>query len=398
MDIQQIKQLSDKYYFPVFGDRHEVNFTHGKMQYLFDENGKKYTDFLGAIACISLGHAEEGFTLALNEQITKFINVSNYFYTEIQAKCAEILCEMSNYERAFFCSSGAEANEGAIKLARKYHFDKNDPRTQIITCKNSFHGRTLATLAATGQDVFHKPYEPLMKDFDYVPFNDCVALNNMVSEKTCAVIIEPIQGEGGVVPVSGEFVKTARELCDKYDCVLIFDEVQTGVGRTGRFLAQEHFGISGDITTLAKALGNGFPVGAFIARGKVANSFNKGDHGTTFGGNILACTAAYYVLNSIRENDLIVRCQNMGDYFISELKNNLDKNVLDIRGMGFMIGVELDPCIDAKEIQKELLKLGFLICTAGKNTLRFLPCYNIGKDDIDNLIIAIKSILQNNEN
>ncbi len=395
MNYEQLKTLDEQYYFPVFGQRQEAVFARGDMQYMYDIEGKKYTDFLGAIACVCLGHGHPKFNAALNEQIANYISCANYFYNEPQAKLVELLCTATKYEKAFICSSGAEANEGAIKLARKVHFNKGENRTQIITCTNSFHGRTLATLAATGQDRFHAPYKPLMETFDYVAFNNCEELKSKLSGNTCAVILEVIQGEGGVIPATQEFVTLARKLCDEYGAQLIFDEVQTGMGRTGKLLAQEHFGILGDITTLAKSLGNGFPVGAFIARGEAAKAFTAGDHGSTYGGNALACTAAYTVLSTILEENLCERVEQMGVYFMETLKNNLKnkKSVLDIRGKGLIIGVELSTDYSAPALQKELLKRGFMICTAGRNTLRFLPSYCIQKSDIDSLVGALLAIL-----
>ncbi len=392
---RDIANLDEKYFMQVFGKRLPVCFTKGEDIYLFDMDGKKYTDFLSGIAVNCLGYSDEGYKTALKNTIDNLIHTSNYFYIEQQAKLAQILCKACGMDSVFFQNSGAEAVEGALKLARKYHYNNGDERREIITIKGSFHGRTLATLAATGQGKFHKAFKPLMDTFTYVSPNDIEELERAISKRTAAVMIEPILGEGGLLPISSEYYKAVRSLCDKYDTLMIADEIQTGCGRTGEFLASPALGALPDVVVLAKALGNGFPIGAFLARGKAATALMPGDHGSTFGGNHLACTAAYYVVNKLTTTDMMSQVADTGAYFkqqLTDLKQEFSC-IQQVRGKGLMLGIDLDESILAKDVLKKLLDMGFVTATAGANLLRFLPPYTITKQHIDKLIIALKQAL-----
>lgn len=393
MNLDEIMKLDQEYFMPVFGERFPTLFTHGEGVYLFDRDGKKYTDFLAGIAVNCLGYGDEGLTKAVTEQFLKLPHICNYFYNETQSKLAELLCKATGMSKVFFANSGAEANEGALKLARSYFFKKNEHRMKFVTLNDSFHGRTLATLAATGQPRFHEAFEPLIEKFCYI--DSKIEALNEVDDQTCAVIIECIQGEGGVLPLTQQFADALKAHIQETGALLIVDEIQTGMGRTGTFLCCEQYGLKPDIVTLAKSFGGGVPAGAVIANKKTGSSFGAGDHGSTFGGNHLACAAAYYVLTAILERGLIERCDEIGKYFISRLEY-LKKFpfVLDVRGKGLMLGVQLDEKVSAKIIQKKLLNEGFVICSAGMNTLRFLPPYIIEEQHIDALINKLESILR----
>lgn len=395
MTINDIAKLDEQYFMPVFGKRLPVCFEKGEDVYLFDTNGKKYTDFLSGIAVCCLGYSDNGYKEALKDTVDSLMHTSNYFYIEMQAKLAKLLCEQTGMDNVFFSNSGAEAMEGAIKLVRKYHFTNNDARNEIITMKGSFHGRTMATLAATGQEKFHTAFTPLIKTFTYVTPNDITELEAAVSNKTAAVIIEPIIGEGGIIPITAEYFQAVRSVCDKHGALMIADEIQTGMGRTGAFLASTALGAIPDVIVLAKSLGNGFPIGAFMAKGKAARALAAGDHGSTFGGNHLACSAAHYVTNKLATTDLIQNVAKMGSYFMQQLiALQAEKSCIqEVRGKGLMIGVDLDVAVPAMDVKKKLLAKGFVSATAGKNVLRFLPPYVIKKPHIDALIKALKETL-----
>lgn len=394
MELKEIMALDEQYYFGVFGKRFDVKFEKGKGVYLYDDKGKKYTDFLAGIAVNCLGYADEGFIEALTNQIKKVIHLSNYFYNEDQVKLAKLLCETTGFDKVFFTNSGAESNEGAMKLALKYSHEKGENRKEFVTICGSFHGRTLATLSATGQDRFHIPYQPLPFLHQYVPVNDLDALKESVTDKTCAVIMEPILGEGGIIKATPEFAQKARELCNQTGALLIFDEVQTGMGRTGKFLASEHLGVEGDIVTLAKALGNGIPMGAILAKDFASAAFKPGDHGSTFAGGFLACAAGLYVTQAILKRNLMDNCTMMGDYLKAKLNDLKDifPFIKEIRGKGLLLGLELDEIVHAKDVQKKMLHAGYLLCTAGHNTVRFLPPYIITKENIDGMADRLEKL------
>ena len=395
MTIDEVAKLDEQYFSPVFGKRLPVEFVRGEDVTLFDSTGKKYTDFLSGIATNCLGYSDDGFKQALTDVVNSLMHTSNYFYNETQAKLAEKLCTATGYDNVFLANSGAEAVEGALKLARKYHFGQGKPRTEVITMQGSFHGRTLATLAATGQAKFHEAFQPLIDKFTYVPVNDIAALETAVSDNTAAVLVEPILGEGGIIPVTPEYFQAIRRLCDKHGALMIADEIQTGMGRTGALLASPALGATPDIVVLAKSLGNGFPIGAFLARGASAKAFAPSDHGSTFGGNRTACAAAYYVTCKLVDTDILFHVADTGAYFMEQLKalQTSCPAIVDVRGRGLMLGVDLDASVSALDIKKALLEAGFVTATAGQNVLRFVPPYVIQKSHIDALITKLKEHL-----
>lgn len=385
------KDKSD--YLPVFA-RYNIVLDHGDGPYVYDTKGKKYIDFLAGIAVNVVGHNYKPLVDAVSQQASKMIHCSNLYYTEVQVKAAEKLKKLSGMDKVFFGNSGAEANEGAIKLARKYATNIDPEKIQIISALHSFHGRTLATLTATGQDHYHHGFGPLPAGFDYVPYNDIQALEAKMSDKTCAVMLEAIQGEGGVHVPDPDYLPKVRALCDKYNAVLIFDEVQCGMGRTGTFFGCQQFGVKPDIVTLAKGLAGGVPIGAFMATDKVANAFHAGDHGSTFGGNPLACAAACVVLDALIDDNLMENAKEIGAYLQSkfeEYKAKYPNLIKEVRGRGLILGMELTR--PGREIANECLDYGAIInCTAG-NVLRFVPPLNITKAHVDELISVLDKVL-----
>ncbi len=394
MTLNETIALDKKYFMNTFGDRLPVCFAKGEGMKLWDVDGKLYYDFLAGIAVNALGHSHPALVGAITEQAQKLIHCSNYYYIESQAKLAQLIVENSCCDKVFFANSGAEANEGAIKLARLYYRKKGLPKKfEIITLEKSFHGRTLATLAATGQEKYQKNYCPLTPKFLSVPLNNIEALESAITEFTCAVMLEPIQGESGVNPANADYIKQVRKLCDEKDVLLIFDEVQCGLGRTGKMFGYEHFGIEPDIFTLAKALGGGFPIGALCAKEPFASAFEPGDHGSTFGGNPLACSAGFAALSTILNDKLCDNSAKMGEYFIDELNKLKEKHdiISEVRGKGLMIGVQLASS-NAVAIKKKCLELGYLIGSVGENIIRMLPPLIISKEDIDGYIAALDNV------
>ena len=400
LSLKEIIELDKRYFMNVYGDRIPVCFERGKGMYLWDTDGVKYTDFYAGVAVTSLGHGHPGLLNALKNQIDRFIHCSSIYYIEPQARLARVLAENSCADRVFFANSGAEANEGAIKLARIYFRKKGVPnKFEIITLEKSFHGRTLATIAATGQDKYQKPFSPLTPSFVKTPINDLEKLEKAINDSTCAVMVEPIQGESGVNPASVDFIKGIRTLCDNYGILLIFDEVQCGLGRTGKLFAYEHFGVEPDIFTLAKALGNGIPIGALCAKEFVASAFERGDHGSTFGGNPVACTAGLAVMDALLNEGLVDNSMKMGEYFMDILNGLKDKYpiIKEIRGKGLMIGMELNED-RAVMIRDACFKKGFLVGNVGENIIRFLPPLIVEKRHIDELAGALGKILEGMQN
>lgn len=395
MNLKEIIDFDKKYFMNTFGDRIPVCFDYGKGINLWDIDGKKYYDFFAGIAVSAVGHSHPKLVNAIKTQAEKLIHCSNLYYVESQAKLAKLLVENSCADKVFFANSGAEANEGAIKLARIYFKKKGmEEKFEIITLANSFHGRTLATIAATGQNKYQKPYSPLTPSFLSVPINDLPALENAINDNTCAVMIEPIQGESGVNLTTSEYLKGVRKLCDEKGILLIFDEVQSGLGRTGKLFSYQHFDVEPDIFTLAKALGGGFPIGALCAKEHVAKAFEPGDHGSTFGGNPLACSAALASLEIILEENLVENSEKMGEYFIeklSELSNKYDF-IKEVRGKGLMIAVEFS-IEKAAEIKNKCFDNGYLIGNVGNNIIRILPPLIISKEDIDKMVSMLDNIL-----
>ena len=394
MDSQTLMMLSEKYIANTYA-RYPVVLVRGKGTRVWDVEGKEYLDFVAGLAVCNLGHCHPRVVKAIQDQATKLIHVSNFYYIEPQIQLASLLCKHSFADKVFFCNSGAEANEGAMKLARKYAKGKiGADRYEIITLERSFHGRTFATLTATAQEKFHKGYSPLMPGFKYVPFNNPEAVRNAVDSKTCAVMLEPIQGEGGVNVPSEGFLKALREICDEKEILLIFDEVQVGMGRTGKLFAYEHEGVEPDLMTLAKSLAGGVPIGALLIRKGIAESFAPGDHASTFGGNPLATAAGVAALSAILEEGMLENCEKVGAYFLGRLEE-IKKHfpfVKEIRGRGLILGVELS--MDGGPIVKEMMQRGILInCTMG-NVLRFLPPLIVTKQEVDQVVKNLEEVFK----
>ncbi|MGM0502346.1 MAG: aspartate aminotransferase family protein [Bacillota bacterium] len=394
MNTEEIIEADKKYFMNVFGERTMVA-ERGEGVYLYDNQGNKYLDFSAGIAVNSLGHNHPKVTAAIKDQAENLLHASNLYYFEIQSKLSKLLVENTCADKVFYANSGAEANEGALKLARKYFKKKNKKKYEIIATSKSFHGRTLATLAATGQEKYQKPFTPLPEGFSFVPYNDLAAVEERISEQTAAIMVEPIQGEGGVNPASREYLEGLREICDANDILLIFDEVQTGIGRTGSLFAYQNYQVEPDIFTAAKALGNGVPVSALLARGKVADAFEPGDHASTFGGNPLACRAAYTTLKTILDEDIITQVRETGTYFkekLTDLEEQYDL-ITAVKGTGLMLGVEVD--CNPQLIRDQMLEKNVLILKAGKNVLRFVPPLIINTGHVDEVVAKLEQVFSN---
>lgn len=397
METKKLIDDAEKYVMHTYS-RFPLVLRKGRGMRVWSTSGKEYLDFIGGIAVNVLGHCHPKVVVAIQKQAQRLIHVSNLYHIEPQIKLAKLLCTHSFADKVFFCNSGAEANEAAIKLARKYASDHIGPDChQIITTLNSFHGRTLGSLTATGQEKFHKGFAPLVPGFSYVPYDDIHALKAAITPKTCAIMLEPIQGEGGVKVPGVEYMQQVRRLCDDNHILLILDEVQTGMGRTGKLFAYEHFGITPDIMTLAKGLGAGVPIGAMLATDKVAASFQPKTHASTFGGNPLVCAAAITTLEVILEDGFVLDHVNrMSRYFFDRLahvKTAFPDKVLDVRGMGLMIAVEL--VRDALPVVSACIERGVLIGTAGAgNVLRFTPPLIVEEKDIDVLISTLEDVFE----
>jgi acetylornithine/N-succinyldiaminopimelate aminotransferase len=390
---KQLMNIADKVMAKTY-KRFPIVITKGKGCSLWDAEGKKYIDFVSGIAVCNLGHAHPRISEALSKQADILLHVSNLYYTEPQIELASLLTENSFADRVFFCNSGAEANEAAIKLARKYFKDKGESeRYRIITMEKSFHGRTMATLSATGQDKIRKGFEPILEGFDYIPFNDIDAMRKSINSSTCAVLLEPIQGEGGVRCPDPDYLKAVRRLCDEKRVLLIFDEIQTGMGRTGKFFAYEHFGIEPDIITLAKALANGLPIGAMLASEEVAQAFGPGAHASTFGGTPIITAASIQVVKVLLEEKLFHHCAKIGAYFKERLQDLKAKHesIVDVRGMGLLLGMKLK--IEGDTIVNSCMEKGFLINCIQGNILRFIPPLIVEKEEIDALVVCLDEVL-----
>lgn len=393
--LQDIIALDKKYYMNTFGDRLPVCFTHGEGMKLYADNGDVYYDFLGGIAVNAIGHCHPVFKESLKAQIDKLVHTSSLYYIENQAKLAKKLVENTCADKAFFCNSGAEANEGAFKLAKIYFYKKGIDKTEIISLDHSFHGRTLATVAATGQRHYQEPYEPLTPGFKQITPNSFEAVEKAVTDKTAAIIIELIQGESGVHPMDIEYAKKLRRFCDEKGIILIVDEVQTGMGRCGRLFAHELYGIEPDIFTCAKALGGGVPIGAVCAKAEVAAAFEPGDHGTTFGGNPLAAAAGLAVFDIFEKENLVCNSEKMGAVFkakLEALKAKYPDKIADVRGAGLLIGTQLSPEI-AGAVFRGLHARKMLTSLCKGLTVRVAPALNITEKEIDLFIDAFDKTL-----
>jgi len=374
--------------------RFPVVFERGSGCTLWDINGKSYTDFMAGIAVCNLGHAHPRIVKALAAQAETLWHVSNLFYTTPQTQLAQMLVARSFADRVFLCNSGSEANEAAIKLARKYFKDRGEKnRFRIISMEGSFHGRTMASLSATGQDKVKNGFEPVLKGFDFVPFNAADILAEKIDETVCAVIVEPVQGEGGVHCPAPGYLKEVRRICDQKGCLLIFDEIQTGMGRTGKLFAYDHFGITPDIMTLAKALGNGLPIGATLVKEDIAAAFGPGAHASTFGGTPIVTAAALETLKIMIEENVPERAQEMGAYFKERLTLLKERHdcIIDIRGMGLLIGMKLT-CLGAP-IVTACLNKGFVINCIQERVLRFVPPLKVERKMIDALVACLDTVL-----
>ncbi len=375
--------------------RFPITIERGEGCLLWDTEGKKYIDFVAGIAVCNLGHAHPKVSKALAAQAKTLFHVSNLYYTLPQVDLAAWLVENSFADRVFFGNSGAEANEAAIKLARKFFKEKGeDHRFRVITMEKSFHGRTMATLSATGQNKIKKGFEPVLEGFDFVPFNDIAALKKKIDGSTCAVMLEPIQGEGGVRCPEPGFLESVRKICDETGALLIFDEIQTGIGRTGKLFAYEHSGVAPDIMTLAKALGNGLPIGAMLAKERVSSAFSAGSHASTFGGTPIVTAGALETLKVIETENIVDRCRETGEYFKSKLLGLKEQYevVEDVRGQGLLLGMKLKT--DGRPIVNRCMEKGFLINCIQEQILRFIPPLIIKRADIDALIICLDEVLR----
>lgn len=394
MNLKQIVEAESKYLtanykkYPLFVEK-------GRKCIVYDYSGKRYVDLLAGIAVNALGYNHPRITNVFRKQLKKSVHVCNLFYHPYQALLAQKLTEISGLDKAFFCNSGTEAVEAAFKLARGYAYKNQlgEGKHEILTLDNAFHGRTYGALSATASDKYRKPYEPLVPGFHFVKFNNVDDLKAQFNDRVCAIIIEPLQGEGGIHLCTEKFLKTARQLCDQYRALLIFDEIQCGIGRTGRYFYYERFGIRPDILTLAKPLGLGVPLGALLTTNLVAPTFGPGDHGTTFGGGPLACRLGFEFIKVLQEDNLLNEITEKGAYFRNKLLGLKEKYsfVLDVRGEGLMLGMELDfPC---RDVVNRCLEAGFIINVTSDRVLRFLPPYIITRKEIGKFIKALDSIL-----
>lgn len=390
--LNEIIDTDKKYYMNTFGERTKVVFEKGDGIKLFTPEGEVFYDFMAGIAVNALGHCHKKYTEALKNQLEKLVHTSSLYYVENQALAAKKLVEMSAFDKCFFANSGAEANEGAIKLARKYFYNKNIDKFEIISLKNSFHGRTITTATATGQEKYRKPYAPLTPGFEYAEINNIDSVKAKITPHTAAIMLEFIQGESGVNICSENFVKEIRKICDEENILLIADEVQTGMGRTGKMFAYQHYNVEPDIMTLAKALGGGVPIGAVLAKNNVAEAFSPGDHGTTFGGNPFCTAAAIAVMNIFEEEKIVENSENMGKYFIEKLKNMPQKFIGEIRGKGLMIGVEFNAPI-AQAVKNRLFENHILVGAVHDDILRILPPLIINKEEIDLFVEKLEKII-----
>lgn len=392
MGTDELKQNAARYLMQTY-TRQPLSIVRGQGAKVYDLEGREYLDFVGGIAVNVLGHNHPDLVQAIQHQAAQLIHTSNLYYTEPQVQLAQMLVDHSFADKVFFCNSGAEANEAAIKLARRYSRAKyGTGRFEVITMKNSFHGRTFATLTATGQEKVQKGYEPLLQGFNYVTFNNVEELKTAVTDQTAAILLEPIQGEGGIYVADREYLRQVRELCSQKDVLLIFDEVQTGMGRTGTLFAHEQLGVQPDIMTLAKGLGGGVPIGACLATDSVAKEFSPGSHASTFGGNPLACAAGLAVCRALLQDQVLDHARQMGEYFSKGLSECQARHpvVRQVRGLGLLQGMELD--MDGKTVVSECLSRGILINGAGECVLRFVPPLIVTQLEIDRLLNTLDQI------
>jgi acetylornithine/N-succinyldiaminopimelate aminotransferase len=399
MSLASVSRMEARLLLPTY-ERQQILFVRGRGVYLWDSQGKRYLDFLSGIGVNALGHNHPAIQAAIKRQAGRLIHVSNLFFHEYQAELARRLTEISGLDRAFFCNSGTEAWEGALKLARAFaqmtNRNGSKARWRVLAMENSFHGRTFGALATTGQPKYRAPFVPLMPGVSFVKFNDLDDLQRKFDSSVCAVCIETIQGEGGVCPVNREFLELASRLTKQSGALLVLDEIQCGLGRTGRHFAYQHYGVLPDVVTVAKPLACGLPLGAILTTERVASCMHPGLHGTTFGGGPLACAVAIEFLRA--EKKLLKHVRTLGEYFHAALKalNKKHKSILDVRGAGLMLAVELDLPELAKAVAKQLLQEGIIINRTHETVLRFLPPYVIQKKHVDQLVKALDAALRKN--
>ena len=393
----EIKKIEEKYLFQTY-KRTDLYFSHGEGAYIYDIEGRQFLDFLAGISVNSLGYSHPRIVNVIAEQGEKLIHTSNLFYHPYQGLLAKKLTEISGMSRAFFCNSGTEAIEAAMKIARAYGRSRGRKgKTKILSLKNSFHGRTFGALSITAQEKYQAPFMPLVPDVEIVGDMTVKALEKAFSDEVCAIVIEPVQGEGGVFPMKPAFMRAARELCDRYDALLIADEIQCGLGRTGKWFGFEHFDIRPDVITLAKSLAAGYPLGAVLGNKKVANILKPGDHGTTFGGGPLACRLALEVISIIEDEGLIANAKNMGTFLMKGLRD-IGKRypaIGEVRGLGLMIGAELGG--DAKEVFNQLLTKGIIANVTHDTVLRLIPPLTINKRQCQDFLEMLDATLGNIE-
>lgn len=396
MNTQEIITTAEEHLFHTY-NRYQISLDRGEGVHLYDADGKEYVDFGAGIAVFALGYNNKEYNDALKAQIDKLIHTSNYFYNEPAAKAAKAITEVSGMDRVFFTNSGTEAIEGAIKLAKKYAYIKDGSTDhEIIAMQHSFHGRSMGALAVTGNRHYQEAFGPMIPGIKFAQYNNLASVEELVNDKTCAIIFETVQGEGGIYPAKPEFIKGVRKLCDEKGILLILDEIQCGMGRTGTMFAYEQYGVKPDILTVAKALGCGVPVGAFLAREEVAKALVPGDHGTTYGGNPLACAAAVKVLELFKKQNILDNVKKVSAYLekkLDEIAAEYDF-VVERRGLGLMQGLEINTDVkDLKKVIAACLDNGLILFTAGTNVIRFVPPLVISEADVDEMITKLKKAL-----
>ena len=392
MNTSEIRALNDKHILNTYGER-ALALVRGEGARVWDADGREYLDFFAGIAVANLGHCHPAVTQAVCEQAARLVHVSNLYYIEPQVALAALLCANSFADRWFFCNGGAEANEAAIKIARRYWSQQGTPKPEIVTAQQSFHGRTIATVTATGQPKYHEGFSPMLPGFHYVPYNEVDALRDALSPSVGAVLLEPVQGEGGVRVPDADYLREVRALCDEKGVLLILDEVQTGLGRTGKLFAYEHSGVTPDIITLAKGLGNGVPIGAMGCTEKVSAGFSPGTHACTFGGNPLSSAAAVATVKTLLETDAAAHAEQIGAYFMQKLRELAERHeaIVEVRGLGLMIGVEMaEPVAPLAAAMRDA---GILCGPAGPNVLRFVPPLTVTEADVDRVVAALDGAL-----
>jgi predicted acetylornithine/succinylornithine family transaminase len=386
-----IHELEKEYFLNTY-NRFPIEISHGEEMYLIDKGGNRYLDLLGGVAVNALGYGNEKLISAVSKQAAKYMHVSNYFVQQPQLELAKVLCDVTNYSKVFFCNSGTEASEGALKIARKWGSQKN--KCEIISMENSFHGRTMGSLSMMSSSDYREGFGPYLDNCKQIPFNDVNKLKESINENTAAIFFECIQGEGGIFEVSEDFVSTLNELRKQFEFLVMIDEVQSGMGRTGKFFSYEHYGLNPDLVTLAKPLGGGLPLGAILVKENIADVLKPGMHGTTFGGNPIACAAGKIVLDEILNNNLMQNAKKVGNYFkerLQSLADELPDKIKEVRGKGLMLGLELN--FAGKEIVNKMLENKIIINCTHNTVLRFLTPFIIEKKHVDQTIATLREII-----